>query len=423
MSGLPRDFYRSLVENAKNVVWVISRDEDRVIFVNRDFCGLSREKLYNEGISAAWLHLGVDELEPLLRAIETASMRGEPTENIQAVHRNFLTGEEECYLHSVYPLHDSEREVTHIQVTSREITPLLRTQRTLEILSTVNGTVQDNMLAGHLFKIVGRRLAGHGLYVVIFNFQDTKMLRLEYANFPNRKLKKFMSMLGIGGPPYEFPFERFPTAKKAMTRKKALFFESSYDYLKSRILKGEAVKRIGELSQMLGDGKIIIAPMMVNRRSIGVFFMISDSLSRMDLRTVNALAVQFAHVIVHRQIFNDVRKLREHLETLLENVEEAVFTTDLQGVIVSWNRAARELLGHDRKDIIGKRVTSLGVGEGIWNTLRETCKKGKAGHSEKVSLLCLKGGRKATAITTFPTDEEGRDPGVVFVVRELTPAT
>jgi PAS domain S-box-containing protein len=284
----------------------------------------------------------------------------------------------------------------------------------MEILNTVNVTVQRNIFARNLFALVGRRLAEHGLLLVIFTFQEREKLRLEYANFPKRRLKKFLSCLHIQGPPYEFPFERFPTAKQAMLRRKAIFFKSSLEYLKSRMQKREDVAHIAELARLLGPGKIIIAPMVVDRRSIGIFFMTSESLSTIDLKTVNALAVQFAHVIVHRQIHSDAEKLKRHLDVLLDSVEEAVFTTDLKGKVVSWNRASRELFGHTKGDIIGAGVSTLGIDKGLWTECMEACRQGAAKRVAGIPLTCIHGSRTAN-IRTFPTDS-GRDRGVVFVV-------
>lgn len=414
-------FFRTIIENAKSTMWVISGDGSRIEFVNRDFCGLPRERLCEEGPSAVWQATpDIHELNALLRAINRATTMGERTESIQARHRNILTGSEEYYLHSIYPLCDPRKVVTHIQMTSRDITHLLEARKTLEILGTVNRTVQENIFAENLFGIVGRRLARHGLFVVILIARNTRFARIEYTNFPKRKFARILGLVGIKVQNREFSLERFPAVKWTLLRKKAHFFESPYDYLRSRVLKGNAVKHMGTIVGSLGLGKIIIAPMVVNRRSIGLFVMSSASLSEMDMGTVSALAVQFAHVIVHRQIYRDAGKLTIHLETLLENVSEAVFTTDREGVIVSWNRAARQLFGHEKKDIIGKNVESLGVPESLWHSLRDPHGREHVQREKGISLARLHGGTKVASITTFPTDREGQESGTVFIVRELS---
>lgn len=49
----------------------------------------------------------------------------------------------------------------------------------------------------------------------------------------------------------------------------------------------------------------------------------------------------------------------QFLETLVENMGEAVISWTLSGEIITWNRAAEQLLGYPREDVIGRNVALL----------------------------------------------------------------
>ena len=50
---------------------------------------------------------------------------------------------------------------------------------------------------------------------------------------------------------------------------------------------------------------------------------------------------------------------QQYLATVLENVNEAVISTDLEYRIVSWNQAAEKMYGYTAQEAIGKRISEL----------------------------------------------------------------
>jgi len=51
--------------------------------------------------------------------------------------------------------------------------------------------------------------------------------------------------------------------------------------------------------------------------------------------------------------------LRAHLASIVESSVDAIFSTDLDGIVLSWNAGARALFGHDGKEAMGQPIARL----------------------------------------------------------------
>lgn len=122
------------------------------------------------------------------------------------------------------------------------------------------------------------------------------------------------------------------------------------------------------------------------------------------------------------------RKARErqlqYYASLQENVGEAVMTTDLQGVIQSWNKAAETIYGWRADEVIGKhshailqtRYSHSSGDEAVWQTL---CMEGR--WQEEVSQQHKDGRtRSLLACLTLLRDEQNRAFGLVAINRDIT---
>lgn len=414
----PEDFYRSLIENTRNIVWVISRDEQQVVFINRDFSGLKRDKILEEGLSLIWPLMTIDSLESILYAIERAAT-GESTENLRTEHKNVLTGREEYYLNSIFPLSDSTGRITHIQISSREITSLVTARRTIDILNSVSDAVQNNMFSGNLFKLVGERLKKYDIHIIIFLSSDRKITRLVYTNFPVRKLKKALSIVGRDDVLTGTPIDDWLGLKRTIMHKKAEYFGDPYAYFKSRTRGVIPKSVVGDIVNLLGLSKVIVAPMIENRVSVGAFIMFSPIFTETDLSAVKTFAVQFTNALLNSQLYSDTERLKSYLGTLLEHTGEAVITADGAGRIVAWNRAASEILGFEEHDIIGGSVRKIGLDTGIWGEMLEASRKGITKRYERTSLRALDGSKKQLTIITSPVEKgDAKDPGVIMLLKD-----
>ena len=141
---------------------------------------------------------------------------------------------------------------------------------------------------------------------------------------------------------YGFTAKRFPKRKMWLTRvhpedlpKKEAALEQ---YLSGQSPVYEVEFRLanarGEYHWLLSRGKIIASDAdSQSKKLTGIF---------MDITSRKNLELQ-----------------QQYLATVLENVSEAVVSTDLEYRIVSWNRAAEKMYGYTAEEAIGKKVSEL----------------------------------------------------------------
>jgi len=53
-------------------------------------------------------------------------------------------------------------------------------------------------------------------------------------------------------------------------------------------------------------------------------------------------------------LYREVTQTKEYLESLIENSADAIVTTDLNGVVTSWNKGAEKIYGYDETEAIGR---------------------------------------------------------------------
>jgi PAS domain S-box-containing protein len=62
-------------------------------------------------------------------------------------------------------------------------------------------------------------------------------------------------------------------------------------------------------------------------------------------------------MLCHEEIFglyNEVTQTKEYLEGFVENSADAIVTSDLNGIVISWNKGAERIYGFTKEDVLGK---------------------------------------------------------------------
>lgn len=59
------------------------------------------------------------------------------------------------------------------------------------------------------------------------------------------------------------------------------------------------------------------------------------------------------------ELHDNVAQTREHLQSLIDNSADAIVTTDLEGIITSWNRSAERIFGYAAEEIVGEFIPFL----------------------------------------------------------------
>lgn len=423
MMKVPETFFQSIVNNTGDVIWVITRDQERIVYINRDFSGVKKEKILEEGLSSIWPVMDIHNLERILDAIKKVAMSGEQIENIQTVHTNSVTGLNEYYLHTVIPIPDEDGIVSHVQIVSTEISYFINTQRTMDILNSVSATIQRNLLSKNLFKVVGKKLRMHAIYITIMLTTDEKTAHLAYTNYPRRKVKKALGLMGKERAFTGIPIEIWKGVMHTIRHRRSQFWDDPYMFLTSRLHDKSYRKNLGAIVRLLDMKKVIVVPMVANHSTIGSLVMVSGSLTKMDVPVIETFAAQFSHAIMYSRLLKSVRKLEGFLETIVDNTEEGIIVVDENGIIVSWNRAASRLLGYSKLEILGKRIESIDVEKNLVKQF-QGASGGNVTRPEEIHIRDRSGVSRKVAVTAFPVDSgQSKDMGATMIIRSLDPLT
>lgn len=118
----------------------------------------------------------------------------------------------------------------------------------------------------------------------------------------------------------------------------------------------------------------------------------------------------------------DLARSRHDIESILENMPDVFYRTDLQGLITLMSPSCKEVLGYEADEMIGRPLSSFyctpSEREKILNALTEG--KGKARHVE--ACLRHKNGSKAWISTNayLRLDENGKNIGVEGISRNIS---
>src|SRR5918998_291368 len=108
---------------------------------------------------------------------------------------------------------------------------------------------------------------------------------------------------------------------------------------------------------------------------------------------------------------------------LLDAVGQAIIATDLQGTIIYWNRAAEELYGWSKEEVMGRPIVEVTPSEELLERAEEIMSELRAGRSWSGKFVVQrKGGSTFPAmVTDTPVyDEQGTLVGIIGVSTDLT---
>lgn len=119
------------------------------------------------------------------------------------------------------------------------------------------------------------------------------------------------------------------------------------------------------------------------------------------------------------QVKKEVRRLAD----IVSHSSDAIVSTDQEGIVVSWNSGAENMLGYKAEEIIGLSITKLNppVYAMIHMRLMNAVQQGKAVDSYETKLLRKDNSEVHVNLSMFPlTDENGKVKGVSAIVRDIT---
>jgi len=117
---------------------------------------------------------------------------------------------------------------------------------------------------------------------------------------------------------------------------------------------------------------------------------------------------------------------RRQLATIVESSEDAIYSTELNGKITSWNRGAEELYGHPADDVMGKSIALVIPPERAYEfqTNLGQLENGERIPPYRTDRMKRDGARVAVMLSLSPIrDERGAVIGASSIVRDITAQT
>jgi len=139
-------------------------------------------------------------------------------------------------------------------------------------------------------------------------------------------------------------------------------------------------------------------------------------------RLAETLAARAASAIQNAQLFEQIRESEERYRELFENAKDAIYVHDLDGTYIKINRAAEELSGYSREEIVGHKFTEFVAEEHIHCVQESFCAKfGESDEtSYEVDVIAKDGRRVPVEVSSRAIYENGVLVGVQGMARDIT---
>ncbi len=187
-------------------------------------------------------------------------------------------------------------------------------------------------------------------------------------------------------------------------------------------------------------------PLVISGRVIGLYSVdkvTPDFFKAEHLRLAETLAARAASAIQNAQLFEQsqcyvaeleeriaerkraevaLRESEERYRELFENAKDAIYVHDLQGTYIKINRAAEELSGYSRDEIVGHNFTEFIAKEHLRFVRHSFCTKlATAGETTyEVDVIAKDGRRVPVEVSSRAIYENGQIVGVQGMARDIT---
>ncbi len=148
-----------------------------------------------------------------------------------------------------------------------------------------------------------------------------------------------------------------------------------------------------------------------------------DEISTAGRSTIEAIAASIGGAIARLQAEQALRESEQRFRTLFEDAPDPIYLNDLQGNFLDGNRAAEEITGYKREELIGKNMFHLGLlTPADLTRASENIAKGVAGRPTGPDEFTLKrkdGSLATLEIRTFPM-KTCAQRAVLGIARDIT---
>ena len=142
-------------------------------------------------------------------------------------------------------------------------------------------------------------------------------------------------------------------------KKDAVVLDEVKDTLQSHLTPPEEKKRLTQIQMEMEHFEAALSiPSFLKGKLVGIFNLgekLSGELySPDDIELLLTMASEAAIAIENAKLYRDITETRDYLNSLVQGSDDAIFTVDLSGVILSWNEGAKTIFNYTSAEVIGK---------------------------------------------------------------------
>src|SRR6185503_14581716 len=171
----------------------------------------------------------------------------------------------------------------------------------------------------------------------------------------------------------------------------------------------------------------VAIPLRARGRVIGALNVHSQHVSAfadLDVTVFRILADQLANGIANARLFAELRRSEEKYRTILENMEEGYYETDLAGRFTFVNDAACTIFSRLKSDIIGAdylQFVDLEYADKVAQVFNSVGQTGRAARGVEYRIIGNGSGPRLIEISIAPIRDAAAQPaGLRGIIRDIT---
>ena len=196
-------------------------------------------------------------------------------------------------------------------------------------------------------------------------------------------------------------------------------------FVKITGIKSEKIIK-NDLFEITQESDIDLPPELYNKKKKSVEKEIywKKEKKHLHLVSLNIDNNEFALIIHDITKEKDEHQARQHLASIVESSEDAIYSIATDGSIISWNKGAENFYGYSYDEIIGKNVSLLSDndnGSNAHEDLIAKVKKGKVVKNIELNQRNKSGDKIPVSLTKSPIrNDKGKVVAISDVVKDMT---
>jgi PAS domain S-box-containing protein len=268
------------------------------------------------------------------------------------------------FISNLQPITDENNKIIGIQISSVDITDQHRSEeKYINLFQNSNDAIFTHDLKGNIFDVNDKA-------ITLFGYTNEEFLSLNISNLhPSNELEKS-----------KFAFEK--------------------------IIKNGSVKF--EINFKKKNGDIFTAE-------------VSSSLYDVDDKKIIQGIVR--DITKRKKADLIIKETRDHLQKVLDNTSELIFSIDKDFKIQTWNKTGLKIIGYDKNKIIGKNINELNIFENKINIIEyiKNIFQGEIDNLAEITIKTISGMKHVFSISQSNIkDNTGKLNEILFVCRDIT---